>query len=72
MERAIPKIPKGKTVDQWSVADPWYGKNISKIIETPEGKFFKVSYNDGHGPHTKWTRVVEVYAVPKMEWKEAR
>lgn len=65
----LKKIPEGVVVDQWSVADPWYGDNVSQIIETEEGKFFRVSYNDCHGPDTPHTHIEEVVPEQKTHWK---
>ncbi|MCJ8335786.1 MAG: hypothetical protein MJH10_16360 [Epibacterium sp.] len=41
--------PKGKVVSRTSRADPWYGNNITVVVETPEGKFIRYHSNDGNG-----------------------
>ena len=38
--------PKGKVVSKTSRPDPWYGNNITWIVKTKAGKYFRYHGND--------------------------
>lgn len=59
--------PKGKLVDRKLTPDTWYGNNVTEIIETPDGKYFRVCYHESD-PSSR--TVKEVFPHTKTEWKE--
>ncbi len=60
--------PKGKVVSRTSRADPWYGNNITVVVETPEGKFIRYHGSDCNDL-IYGVEEVQKKVVTKVKWE---
>lgn len=69
LRKRFPQIKNAKLIKTSSVADPWYGNNLTKIFKTPEGKFFRISHSDCHDYDSEWVFIKEVSEYTEVRYK---